>query len=454
MLKSSVDRAQIPAAALQLCARLEERGHGAWIVGGCVRDHLMDRPVADWDLATTAKPDELMKIFPRAIPTGIEHGTVTVMVDKAPYEITTLRGETVYTDGRRPDAVFFVKDITEDLARRDFTINAIAYQPHTDQLFDPFGGIEDLRRGVVRAVGDARERFAEDGLRVLRAARFVATLEFALDDATRAAIGPNLPTYQKVSSERVRDEWLKTMKARRPSRAFRVMHETGILGATYAPFEDMVGCTQNRFHEFDVWDHTLSALDNGPEGDAILRVAALLHDIAKPRTREVRDGEATFYGHERVGADMADEVLRHLRFSNDERARITHLIRHHLVAYDDGWSDAAVRRFLQRVTPDALDSLLRLCAADSRAKGSRMGDDIERLERLRARIDGVVAAGTALTTRDLAIDGNDLQREFGIPPSRRIGEILRACLERVIDDPTQNQRDALMAIARELIENG
>jgi tRNA nucleotidyltransferase (CCA-adding enzyme) len=214
------------------------------------------------------------------------------------------------------------------------------------------------------------------------------------------------------------------------------------------------GCTQNRHHEFDVWTHTMRALDYTPPGDAILRVAALLHDVGKPRTRRVREdtGEVTFYNHERVGADLADDFLRAYRFSNDERARVTHLIRHHLVAYDDGWTDAAVRRFIQRVGPAALDSLLTLCAADSRAKGAAMGDDLDRLERLRARVAAVLAAGNALTTRDLQIDGNDLQRELGLPPSRRIGEILTALLERVIEAPSLNQRDRLLALARAMAE--
>ena len=450
MLRTTVDRTQIPPAVLDLCKRLAEQGHGVWVVGGCVRDHLMERAVSDWDLCTTAKPPELLSIFPRAIPTGIAHGTITVMVGKTGYEITTLRGEGAYSDGRRPDEVFFVQDVVEDLARRDFTINAIAYDPQRDQLIDPFSGLADLRARVIRAVGDPMARFAEDGLRVLRAARFVATLEFELDLATRQAIAPNLPTYQRVSAERVRDEWLKSMKAPRPSRAFQVMLDTGILHNALPAFEAMVGCAQNRYHEYDVWTHTMHALDNVPPGDPNLRMAALLHDIAKPKTREERDGEATFYGHERLGAEMADEFLKAYRFSNDQRAQITHLIRHHLVAYDDQWSDAAVRRFVQRIGTGSLDALLTLCQADSRAKGTAIGDDLDRLERLRARVRQVLEAGSALSTKDLAINGTDLQRELGIAPSPRMGEIMRTLLERVVDDPTLNSRDKLLELARGL----
>lgn len=448
--RTRVDRSQIPQTVLDLCARLAARGHGVWIVGGCVRDHLLGRPVTDWDLCTTARPDEVMKIFPRVIPTGIEHGTVTVVVDKQHYEITTLRGETSYTDGRRPDAVYFVEDIKHDLERRDFTINAIAYDPIRDEIIDPFGGMRDLDARVIRAVGDPSQRFAEDGLRVLRAARFVATLEFSLDKATFAAIEPNLPTFRKVSAERVRDEWLKIMKAREPSRAFEVMRESGILAVVCPALLEGVGCTQNRWHAYDVWTHTMRTMDAVPPGDPILRIAALLHDIAKPRTRRVRgsEGDVTFYDHEKLGAEMADDFLKSYRFSNEERARVTHLIRHHLVAYDDRWTDAAVRRFVQRVGRGALDDLFTLCRADSLAKGRPESGDLDRLERLRTRVAAVIAAGDALSTRDLAVNGNDLQRELGIPPSRKLGEILSALLERVVEDPTLNTRERLLELAR------
>lgn len=449
-LRTRVDRGAIPPAALGLCTQIAQRGHGVWVVGGCVRDHLLGRDVADWDLCTTARPDELLKIFPRAIPTGIEHGTITVMVDKVGFEITTLRGETTYTDGRRPDRVFYVDDIAADLARRDLTVNAIAYDVQNDRLIDPYGGMADLERRLLRAVGNPIERFSEDGLRVLRAARFVATLEFDLDPGTRLAIPQTLDTFRKVSAERVREEWVKTMAAREPSRAFDVMQTTGILGAIDPSFDAMVGCKQNHYHQFDVWTHTLQTVDRVPLGDPTLRLAALLHDIGKPTTREERDnGEATFLGHERVGAEMADDFLKRYRFSTDERQHVTHWIRHHLVAYEDSWSDAAVRRFVQRVGMGAIDTLLTLCRADSMAKGDRMGDDLARLAKLRARIDGVIAAGSAFTTRDLAVNGNDLQRELGIPPSKRLGEILGVLLERVLDDPSRNERGQLLELARQ-----
>ena len=222
----------IPDPVVEVCRRLDEAGHRAWVVGGCVRDLLMGRAVSDWDLATSALPGEVQTTFRRTIPTGIQHGTVTVIHGGQHYEITTLRGEGAYSDGRRPDNVEFVTEIEADLGRRDFTINAIAYDPIDDQLIDPFDGLGDLERGVVRAVGDALRRFSEDGLRVLRAARFAATLEFTLDADTEAAIAPTLETFRRVSAERVREEWLKALKARKPSVAFDIMARTGMLAVT------------------------------------------------------------------------------------------------------------------------------------------------------------------------------------------------------------------------------
>ncbi|MEO6599439.1 MAG: CCA tRNA nucleotidyltransferase, partial [Polyangiaceae bacterium] len=275
----------VPNEVRELCARLREGGFRSWIVGGCVRDELfaqLDGKATDirgdWDIATSARPEQVQKLFRRVIPTGIQHGTVTVMVKQTGYEVTTLRGETEYTDGRRPDAVYFVDDIKDDLARRDFTINAIAYDPLEDQLIDPFDGIADLRARVLRAVGDPALRFGEDGLRVLRAARFVATLEVELEANTARAIAPSLDSYRKVSAERVRDEWLKATKAKRPSRAFEVMREHGLLAITAPELIESVGCEQNRYHAFDVWNHALHCLDNCPQ-NPVLRMAGLLHDV-------------------------------------------------------------------------------------------------------------------------------------------------------------------------------
>ena len=448
-----VDLARVPAAVLELCERLRSRGKRAWIVGGCVRDLLSGRSVNDWDLATDARPEELLRAFPRAIPTGLEHGTVTVVRDGAHYEVTTLRGEGTYTDGRRPDWVEFVDDITADLARRDFTVNAIAVDPIVGAVIDPFDGRGDLSRGVLRAVGDPLQRFAEDGLRVLRAARFVATLELSLDPATEAAIRPTIDTFRKVAAERVRDEWVKAMKAARPSRAFDVMRRTGILEVTCPELLEGVGMEQNRWHAYDVWRHGMECMD-ACQADPILRIAALLHDVGKPRTRAWSDktGDYTFYEHERVGAEIAEPIAARLRFSNDDRARIVALVRHHLFHYSDDWTDAAVRRWIRRVGPERLGDLYALNASDVRAKGRDCAADLEALAKLEAHVARVLAEGAALSTRDLCINGRDLMTELGLKPGRILGEILEALLEAVTTEPSLNDRERLLAKAREVLE--
>jgi len=432
-----------------ICARLREAGRHGWIVGGCVRDLLLGKKVSDWDVATDARPEEVMRIFPRVVPTGIEHGTVTVLVHDVPYEVTTLRGETTYSDGRRPDSVVFVDDITQDLARRDFTVNAIAIDPLAGVLVDPWNGRMDLDARLLRAVGDPVERFSEDGLRVLRAARFAATLECEIEPKTLAAIGPTLSTYRKVSAERIRDEWIKAMKARAPSIAFEIMLMTGILAVTLPEMMDSVGCEQNRHHAFDVWTHTMACLD-ACDGDPPLRIAALLHDVGKPRTRARSEdtGDYTFYRHETIGAEMARPILERLRFSNEERDRIVSLVQNHLVCYSDDWSDAAVRRWIRRVTRERVEDLYRLNRADVLGKGKEVTPDLEALEKLKIRVRGVLAAKDALSVRELKVDGNDVMRELAIKPSRRVGEILESMLENVVEDPSKNERETLLELIR------
>jgi tRNA nucleotidyltransferase (CCA-adding enzyme) len=450
-LQHLIDR--VPEDVLGICQRLRDKGKRGWIVGGCVRDLFRGGAAKDWDIATDARPDEVVGMFRKVIPTGIQHGTVTVVTRGVHYEVTTLRGEGAYSDGRRPDKVEFVDDITADLARRDFTFNAMAIDPVDGHLIDPFGGRRDLEASVLRAVGDPMERFAEDGLRVLRAARFSATLECSIAPETeRAMRAPrSLDTFRKVSAERVRDEWHKAMGAKRPSIAFEAMRRTELLGITCPELLESVGCDQNKWHAYDVWGHAMACLD-ACKPDPILRVAALLHDVGKPRTRAFSDKtqDYTFYEHERIGAEIAEPILARLRFSNEERARIVALVRHHLICYSPEWTDAAVRRWLRKVTPELAPDLYEIGVADALGKGRDASEDIDRIHELKARALLVLTSGAALSARDLAINGRDIMRELELQPGRIIGEILERLVELVTDDPAENEPARLLAAARQI----
>ncbi len=458
-MPTTVLQRAVPDDVRDICRHLRDAGFEGWVVGGRVRDCIMARlssghrleQEGDWDIATNARPEQVQRLFRRVIPTGIEHGTVTVLVNKVGYEVTTFRAEADYRDGRRPGAVAFLDDVTADLARRDFTVNAIAYDPLTDRIVDPFGGIDDIRAELLRAVGKPSERFAEDGLRVLRAARFAATLHFAIEPATEAAIEPSLDSYRKVSAERIRDEWFKAMKATAPSRAFEVMRAHGMLAITAPELMEAVGCEQNRHHVYDVWGHTMACMDACPKSP-VLRVAGLLHDVGKPRSRELSDktGDYTFYNHELIGARMARPMLERLRFSNSERDHIVGLVRHHLICYSDEWSDAAVRRWLRRVTPELAEDLYSLGRADAVGKGQDPESDIASLGRLQQRVEKLLEQGTAVSVRDLAINGGDLISTVGLQPGPIMGEILRELLEEITDSPERNTRETLLARSREL----
>jgi tRNA nucleotidyltransferase (CCA-adding enzyme) len=440
---------RIPADVLQICRRLREAGKRAWIVGGCTRDLILGREVHDWDVATDARPGEVMDVFRRVIPTGVEHGTVTVMIGKKGYELTTLRGEGAYSDGRHPDSVLFVNDLTQDLARRDFTVNAIALDPLRGEWEDPFGGREDLAARLIRAVGEPVQRFSEDGLRLLRAARFVATLQFELEPKTRDAMGLALPTLRKVSGERVRDEILKTLMAPSPSRGFQLMLSTGLLEVVLPELIATVGCEQNHYHRFDVWTHTMQVLD-ACVAEPVLRLAALLHDVGKPASRQMSEktGEATFYHHEVKGAQLAEAVCMRLRLSTEQRERVVSLVRLHLVVYDDTWTDAAVRRWVRRVGEQNVGAVLEIARADAHGKGVDGAQSLQALDALRERVQQLQAQGLAISVRQLAIDGHDLMEQLGIAAGPRVGHILRLLLEQVLETPEINQRDELLRRAK------
>jgi tRNA nucleotidyltransferase (CCA-adding enzyme) len=446
--------AQIPEDVRALARRLRERGFEAHLVGGGVRDMLLGRPPNDFDVATDARPEKVLEIFGHAfaIPTGLQHGTVTVLTGADPatrhaVEVTTFRGEGAYVDGRRPSSVTYVSSLEEDLSRRDFTMNAVALEPDTGALTDPFAGQADMAGRLIRAVGDPLARFREDGLRPMRAVRQAAQLGFDIEASTLAAIEPTLDVFRMVSIERVRDEMLKLLASTRPSIGLELMRKTGLLAEVLPEIIESIGCTQNRFHKHDVYGHTLAVVDSTP-GDAVVRLGALLHDVGKPRARQPREGapgEYSFFKHEYVGKDMADAICRRWKLSTADRLRIVSMVEHHMFFYTPDWTDGTVRRFVRRVGQDTLGPLFALREGDVVGRG--FGEDPEReLGELRRRIDAVAAADAALHVTDLAVDGNDVMRELGVPPSREIREILERLLELVLDDPSLNERGKLLAL--------
>lgn len=420
----------IPQEAIQICARLQELGHRAYLVGGAVRDTIMGREAHDWDIATSAKPGAVMVAFDRVAPTGLHHGTVSVIVKGEPYEVTTFRSDGDYSDGRRPDSVAFVESIEEDLARRDFTVNAIAFDPVTGDLVDPYGGQSDIELKLIRCVGDPLARFSEDGLRCLRAVRFAATLGFQVDPQTLAAIPACVPVFQQVAAERVTAEWLKAIMAPVPSTAFRLMADTGLLEATAPEFVPSFGCGQNRYHGYDVWNHVMAVLDACPP-DPIVRLAALFHDVDKPTCKGThpKHGDVTFYNHEDVGAETTDAIMRRMKFSTETRERVVHLVRHHLVMYERGWAAAAIRRWVRKIGRDNVGQLLELARADILGKGpAQVPLDVTTLDHLAERLATLqVKDPIVQNTSELAISGRDVMQEWASGPGRRSAQCFVSC---------------------------
>ena len=453
-----IDRSLIPDDVVGVCRRLQEAGHEAHLVGGGVRDLVLGRAPKDFDLATSALPDAVMKLFGQrfAIPTGLQHGTVTVLTGSPPQgrpvEVTTFRGEGLYLDGRRPSSVEFGKTLTEDLARRDFTMNAIAYDPLADRLTDPFGGRQDLGHKLVRAVGDPVQRFREDGLRPMRAVRQATQLGFTIDPPTEQAIPQTLASFRMVSAERIRDELYKILAAGEPARGLELLRQTGLLAETIPELLEGVGCAQNRFHKFDVWGHTLATLAAVSAPEVVLRLGALLHDVGKPRAREPKEdapGEYSFFKHEFIGAEMAVTIGQRLKLPNTERESVRLMVANHMFYYTPEWTDGTIRRFVRKVGVEELPALLALREADIAGRGFDEDTGKETRE-LRARVTDVASADAALKVTDLAIRGPDVMRTLGVGPGPIVGRVLEALLERVLDDPALNTTDRLQQLVPEV----
>jgi tRNA nucleotidyltransferase (CCA-adding enzyme) len=456
----------IPAHVRPILETLWSAGHAGYVVGGALRDELLGRTATDWDVATDAHPERLQGLFPG---THYENRFGTVLVSVEPgraVEVTTFRRDIEYRDRRRPDRVEFSDSLDEDLARRDFTINAMAYGREGDRrgtdgkdspsgadpglrLVDPSGGRADLAARVIRAVGDPAARFDEDALRLLRAVRLATQLEFEIEPATLAALRKAAPHAAGVSPERIGQELRRMLAVPGPARGFRMLAETGLLAPLFPLLARQVGVPQVKGPGVDLWEHTLRTLDAAwrlVPGDETLALAALLHDIGKPET--LADGH--FIGHEEVGAGRAAELLRRMAVPRREAEPVVDLVRRHMFGYESRWSDAAVRRFIQKVGRDTLPRLLTLREADNLGSGEPA--DAGGVSELRERIAAELERGVPLTMRDLAVDGHDLREACGIPPGPLLGAILERLLEVVIADPQRNDRETLLADVRSWLQ--
>jgi tRNA nucleotidyltransferase (CCA-adding enzyme) len=433
-----------PPRLSAVLAKLRVDGAQAYLVGGTVRDVLLGRESNEaFDVATDRTPEQVTAAFGRVVPIGLEHGTVMIVEGDLRVECTTFRREGAYGDARHPDQVEYTHDPLEDLKRRDLTINAIAFEPEGGVLLDPHGGALDLENRTLRAVGNPVDRFHEDALRPLRVARFAATLEMVPEPRTRAALATVADRAPLVAWERVATELAKLMAAPSPSIGIELLREAGLLELWLPELAACYGVLQNRWHAYDVYEHSVRTADAAPAHKPHVRWAALLHDVGKPATRAEKDGEGTFYNHQIVGAEMAERALERLRFPTAEREAIVHLVREHMFDYKPEWTDATLRRWLRRVGVESVADLFDLRIADYIGNGLRAGFPAY-LEPMRERIDRLIAEASALHVADLAIDGRDVMEVLGIPPGPRVGVVLETALEWVIDNPSMNDRDKLL----------
>jgi tRNA nucleotidyltransferase/poly(A) polymerase len=432
-----------------------------YLVGGTVRDLLLRRASHDWDVATGGLPGAVMAVFERIVPTGLAHGTVTVIQSGSQVEVTSLRREGPYADGRRPDYVEFGAALSEDLGRRDFTINAMAFGwpvpaacPQQDLrrlkpiLFDPHGGLRDLAAGVVRAVGDPAQRLAEDHLRILRAYRIAAELDMRLDPTLVRAATSLAGRVAEVAPERIRAELDRMLLSRSPAWCLEQLRLAGVVEVVLPELAAGYGFSQNEFHPYDVWYHSIIACDSAP-GVLHLRLAALLHDVGKPLTLTVdAQGRRHFYGHEQLSATMAATILQRLRYDHATIAKVQHLVARHMDLHDlpEDASDAAVRRAAARVGRGNISDLLHLREADRRAAG-KQGAVSQGTLRLLARLLELDRRDTALAVTDLCIDGHAVMRATGLQPGPAVGRVLSRLLDAVLEDPTLNNPPDLLRLA-------
>ena len=436
----------LPRKVLMIINNLQLHGYEAFAVGGCVRDSILARRPEDWDITTSAKPEEIKRLFRRTVDTGIEHGTVTVIIGKDSYEVTTYRVDGAYEDGRHPKEVRFTSRLEEDLQRRDFTINAMAYNDDV-RLVDVFGGMRDLNHHLIRCVGDPRERFSEDALRILRAVRFSAQLNFPIEPDTAEAIKELAPTLEKISAERIQAELVKLLVSPHPER-IRDAYELGITKVILPEWDAMAGVEQNTpHHRYDVAEHTIRAMKY-VKRDKILRLTMLFHDMGKPSTKTTdENGRDHFKGHALVSEEIARKVLRRLKFDNETVKTVTRLVCYH--DYRMEATPKNVRRAMNRIGVELFPYYLAVRMADAKAQSPyRRREKIENIVAVRKLYQEALLEEDCVTLRQLAVSGRDLM-DLGMNPGREIGSMLSELLEYVIDDPKRNEKEILRGYVKE-----
>lgn len=439
---------QLPDKVHKIINTLEAAGYEAYAVGGCVRDSILGRKPDDWDITTLAKPEEIKRLFPRTIDTGIRHGTVTVMLDKEGFEVTTYRIDGDYEDGRHPKEVTFTASLEEDLKRRDFTINAMAYNEHQG-LVDLYGGLADMEAGMIRCVGDAKERFTEDALRMMRAVRFSAQLGYRIEEATKTAITALAPDLQKISAERIQAELIKLVISAHPD-YLRIAYETGITAQILPEFDLCMETPQNNPHHcYTVGEHILHSMQ-AIEPDKVLRLGMLFHDIGKPQTMTVdEEGITHNKKHPAVGAEMTKKILRRFKFDNDTTEKVVKLVLYH--DQDIGATQAGVRRAMNRIGEDIFPMLFAVHRADISAQSDYMREEkLRKFSYIEELYDTVRSQGDAVSLKDLAITGRDLIAQ-GMKPGREIGAVLQSLLEQVLEDPSLNTPEQLLEISKKIV---
>lgn len=443
--------AKIPKDAIEIIRCIEQAGHEAYVVGGCVRDMLMDRQPNDWDITTSAKPEEIKKIFKRTYDTGIKHGTVTVILHDEHFEVTTYRIEGEYKDYRRPEKVDFVEDITLDLSRRDFTMNAIAYHPERG-FIDPYEGLKDIKRGCIKSVRGAKERFTEDALRILRAVRFAAQLGFEIEPQTLRGIEACKELLRHISKERIRDEFLKICVSSRPG-YIKLLHQYGLMTYIIPDFDRAFEVPQQHPHHiYNVAEHTLVSMENVAP-TVRLRLTMLLHDLGKIETRTTdKHGVDHFYGHPKRSEEMAKRILKELKLDNCMIKEVSLLVYYHDYHIRHTINKVYVKKMLMQMGPELYEDLLRVQLADAKAQNlEKLQMKQESVEKQRRLMEEVLAQHEPYQKSMLAITGADLIK-IGLPRGKAIGNLLDKALHKVIHEPEFNEKTRLLAYCRAQIE--